>query len=90
VAGKKDVREDKQWITNGLVCHTQETGHYATDDRKLSKDLEQKSNVTIQLVKKNHLSYNMEDVGAIFVAKRPVSKLIRDKNLNYDSCSNNR
>lgn len=30
----------------------------------------------------------MEDVGARLVAKRPVSKLIRDKNLNYDSCSN--
>ena len=38
-------------MVNGLVCHTQETGLYTTDDRKL-RILSKKSDITIQPVRK--------------------------------------
>lgn len=51
IKGKRDVSQDKYQIMKGLVCYTQEIGFYCIDDKKLFKDLEKKSDMTIQTEK---------------------------------------
>lgn len=48
---KEGCKSRQIQIMKGLVCYTQEIGFYCIDDRKLFKDLEKKSDMTIQTKK---------------------------------------